>query len=58
MFLIIKIELEGEILAVEEAQLLQYSLHNASDNSGTSSTITYKLSYDDHDTTLSISDDV
>ncbi|MEO7215648.1 SRPBCC domain-containing protein [Mucilaginibacter sp.] len=59
MFWIVPIKLTGKILAIEPEKLLQYSLRNASDKQGkTSSTVTDKLTYQNGETTLSITDDV
>jgi uncharacterized protein YndB with AHSA1/START domain len=46
MLWVIPIKLTGKILAIKPGKLLQYSLRNASDKQGkTSSTVTDKLSY-------------
>nr|WP_294942401.1 SRPBCC domain-containing protein [uncultured Mucilaginibacter sp.] len=59
MFWIIPIKLTGKILAVEPGKLLQYSLRNASDKEGkTTSTVTDKLTYQNGETTLFVTDDV
>ena len=59
MLWVIPIKLTGKILAIKPGKLLQYSLRNASDKQGkTSSTVTDKLSYQNGVTTLAITDDV
>src|ERR1035437_1742804 len=58
IFLIKKIEMTGEILKIEHEKLLQYTLKNSADNSSGSSTVTDELTYDNGETTLSITDDV
>src|ERR1043165_4356167 len=59
VFLIKKIELEGNILDVEPNKLLRYSLRNQSDKMGGSvSTVTDELFYEDGLTILTITDDV
>jgi len=56
MFFIIPIEMKGKIEEIEPGRLLKYSLMNR--KSGTFSTVTDTLNYQDGITTLSISDDV
>ncbi len=56
MFLIIPIEMNGRIQEIEPGRLLKYTLENR--HSGTFSTVTDRLNYEDGETVLSISDDV
>ena len=54
-----KIELRGEILAIEPERLLKYTLKNSEDkNSDTVSTVTDRLEYVNGETVVSITDDV
>jgi uncharacterized protein YndB with AHSA1/START domain len=60
LFLIIPIELKGEIVKVEPGKLLKYRLHNkkTGNKPASTSTVTDTLSYSNGTTTLSITDDV
>ncbi|TCC87912.1 hypothetical protein EZ428_19445 [Pedobacter frigiditerrae] len=59
MFLIIKFEMIGKILAIKPESLLKYTLKNSGDKKGKSfSTVTDKLTYAKGITTLTITDDV
>jgi len=58
MFFILNIEMTGRILQMVPEKLLQYNLKNGSDKSGSTSTVTDKLSYVNGETILSITDDV
>ena len=58
MFFIIKIELRGKILDIEEGKLLKYNLRNGSDKNGSISTVTDQLTYSKGITTLYVTDDV
>ncbi len=59
IFFLKKIELKGNIVAIEPQRLLKYTLGNASDDSSKSfSTITDELSHIDGKTILNVSDDV
>jgi len=56
IFFFKKIELKGEILAIEKEKLLKYTLRNG--NSDSFSTVTDELTYVDGRTLLTIHDDV
>jgi uncharacterized protein YndB with AHSA1/START domain len=58
MFLVMKIEMKGNIIKIDPEKLLQYTLKNDGDGSSTMSTVTDKLTYSKGKTTLSITDDV
>ena len=58
MFLIIPIEMKGEIIKAEPEKLLKYTLKNGKGNDASTSTVTDTLTYADGKTTLSITDDV
>jgi uncharacterized protein YndB with AHSA1/START domain len=60
MFLVKEIELKGEIVKIEPEKLLQYSLKNRESNDSSSgySIVTDQLTYENGETTLSITDDV
>jgi uncharacterized protein YndB with AHSA1/START domain len=59
MFFIVKFEMTGEILEIETNKLLKYKLKNASGkNANSFSTVTDILTYENGETTLSITDDV
>ncbi len=60
MFLVIKMELNGHIVKIEPGKLLQYTLKNKSgENEGNSySTVRDELTYENGQTTLSVTDDV
>jgi len=58
MFWFIPIKMSGRIQKIEPEKLLQYTLKNDSDSSGTTSTVTDKLIYKDGKTTVSITDNV
>src|ERR1700712_4898915 len=58
IFLIKKIEMQGQILAVDRGRLLKYSLNNESDGKQSSSVVTDTLVEEDGQTLLTISDDV
>jgi uncharacterized protein YndB with AHSA1/START domain len=54
-----KIELRGEILAIEPERLLQYTLQNSEDkHPDSTSTVTDRLEYQNGETVVSITDDV
>lgn len=59
-FLIKKIELKGIILRIEHERLLQYTLKNNNNNCDSVhfSTVTNELTYENGETTLTITDDV
>ena len=56
MFFFIPIEMNGTIEEIEPGKLLKYTLKN--NKSGTFSTVTDMLNYEDGETTVSITDDV
>ena len=60
IFLIKNIEMKGTILRIEHERLLQYTLKNGSDTSDSASfsTVTDELTYENGETTLTITDDV
>ncbi len=58
IFLIKKIEMSGKILSIEPEKHLKYTLGNSSDEHGSHSTVTEELTYENGQTTLSVSDDV
>ena len=58
MFLIIPIEMKGEIIQATPGKLLKYTLKNGKGKSATTSTVTDELTYIDGKTTLSVTDDV
>ena len=59
IFLIKKFEMKGEILAIEPNKLLKYKLKNESDkNSSGFSIVTDTLTFQNGETTVSITDDV
>jgi uncharacterized protein YndB with AHSA1/START domain len=59
IFLIKKFEMKGEILAIEPNKLLKYKLRNESDkNLSGFSTVTDTLTFQNGETTVSITDDV
>ncbi len=57
IFLIKKIEMSGTIVQIEPEKLLKYTLHNEG-NPPSMSTVTDELSYENGQTTLTITDDV
>ena len=56
MFLFINVEMRGQILKVIPGKFLQYNLSNTGSTS--TSTVTDELTYENGQTTLSITDDV
>jgi uncharacterized protein YndB with AHSA1/START domain len=58
LFFIIKIEMKGEIKQIKHGKLLKYTIANASDKSGTTSTVTDELKFENGETVLTITDDV
>jgi len=58
LFLIIKVELKGEILEITPGKLLKYTLKNNGSSETSFSTVTDELSYANGITTLSVTDDV
>jgi uncharacterized protein YndB with AHSA1/START domain len=60
MFLIIPFEMKGKIEQIEPGKLLQYTLKNGKDNDPSSgiSTVTDVLTYQNGETTVSVTDDV
>lgn len=58
MFLIKKFEMKGKILAIAPNKFLKYTLKNGNDDQNSFSTVTDLLTYENGETTLSITDDV
>jgi len=58
MFFVIPIEMKGTIKKIEPEKLLQYTISNASDDSGSHSTVTDELTFVKGVTELTITDDV
>jgi len=58
MFLIIPIEMKGEIVKADPNKTLKYTLKNGKGSEASTSTVTDELSYADGKTTLAITDDV
>jgi uncharacterized protein YndB with AHSA1/START domain len=58
IFLVKKIEMTGKILQIEPQKLLQYNIKNTGSEDDSISTVTDRLSFENGETILSVSDDV
>jgi uncharacterized protein YndB with AHSA1/START domain len=58
LFLVKKIAMEGTILQAEPQKVLQYTLRNEGDDSGSFSTVTDSIKFENGETVLSVSDNV
>jgi len=58
MFLLKKIAMEGTILQAEPQKVLKYTLRNEGDSSGSYSTVTDRIRFENGETILSVSDNV